>query len=47
MCFEECKCEVLISQVGNCNHTLQGKCCDIENIKCQFKVYFVNHYYYW
>lgn len=39
MCFEEYKCEELVSTTYDCGHTTQGKCCDIENSKCQIKVY--------
>ncbi|XP_050060549.1 NFX1-type zinc finger-containing protein 1-like [Aphis gossypii] len=38
MCYEDCSCQVSISQINDCGHIIQGKCCDVENIKCDFKV---------
>uniref|UniRef100_A0A2S2P903 NFX1-type zinc finger-containing protein 1 n=2 Tax=Schizaphis graminum TaxID=13262 RepID=A0A2S2P903_SCHGA len=38
MCYEDCSCQVLISQISDCGHIVQGKCCDIENMKCNMKV---------
>jgi len=40
MCYEECNiCEDFSSKIGDCGHNIEGKCCDIENMKCQIKVY--------
>lgn len=42
MCYEECNtCEVSVSEIGNCGHILKGKCCDMDNMKCQIQVYFL------
>lgn len=47
MCYEECnRCEDFSSVFGDCGHIIQGKCCDIENMKCQIKVYFICFYSY-
>jgi len=39
MCHEECTCQEFISQISDCGHILKGKCSDIENMKCDIKVY--------
>jgi len=41
MCYEECSCQVLISEISDCGHIIQGKCSDIENKKCDIKVYYL------
>jgi len=41
MCHEECSCQVLISKISDCGHIIQGKCSEIENMKCDTKVYFL------
>lgn len=47
MCYEECgTCENFTSEFGVCGHNIQGKCCDIENTKCQMKVCFICFYSY-
>ncbi|XP_060875365.1 NFX1-type zinc finger-containing protein 1-like [Metopolophium dirhodum] len=38
MCHEECSCQELINEITNCGHIVQGKCSDIENMKCDIKV---------
>lgn len=40
MCYEDCSCQVWISEISDCGHIIQGKCCDVENIKCDIKVNF-------
>lgn len=43
MCHEECLCQELINEITNCGHIVQGKCSDIEYMKCDIKVYFFIH----
>jgi len=46
MCYEECDkiCNVIIREIGDCGHVLEGICGDIKNIKCQTKVCYIYIY---